>query len=102
MKEFIVDGRETSIAVYRRTYPMLLLARVIGSNHMLAPILQPFYGTSEPHGCDQDKNVFGINLATDSESATNMAFIKVNPGCAPSKHARQGFAIPMRNLCGAV
>ena len=69
---------------------------------MLAPILQPFYRTSESHCCDQNKNVFGIYLATDPESAANVAFIEMNSGGAPPKHPRQGFAVAMRHLGGAM
>ena len=75
---------------------------MIGGDHMLAPILQPFYRPSESHCCDQDKDVFRINLATDSKSAANVAFIEMDSGGAPPKHPRQGFAVTMRYLGGAM
>ena len=72
MKIAIVDGEDAALAVDRGADAMELLARMIGGDQMLAPVLDPFHRPAQAHGGDADQHVFRIELAADAEAAADM------------------------------
>ena len=79
VKEFVVDAEDTAVGVYRRPDTMELLARMIGGDEMLAPILDPFHRPAEAERRGADQDILGIELATDAKAAADMAFVEMHP-----------------------
>ncbi len=102
VEKFIIDCKDMAVPVDGRAHLVVLLARVIGRDQMLAPVLDPFDRTAEFQRGRADQHVFRINFAADAEAATDMALVELDGfGCA-AKHLRQRVAIPVRHLGGAV
>ena len=78
MEITVVDGEYAPVTVHCRAYVMNLLARMIGGDEMLAPILDPFHRPAKTHGCDADENVFRIKLAPDAEAPAHMGFVHMD------------------------
>ncbi len=93
---------DAAFAVDRRAYPMQLLARLIGGDQVLAPVLDPFHRPAQPHGGDADQHVLGIELAADAEAAADMGLVHVDRRRREREHAREQIAIAVRHLGGAV
>ena len=102
MKVEVVDRQDASIGIDRRADAVELLARMIGGDEMLAPVLDPFHRPAETHGGDADQDILGIELAANAEAAAHMRFVHVDRGGRALEHARQQVAIAMRDLGGAV
>ena len=81
---------------------MMLLARMIGCDQMLAPVLDPFDRTLELQRGGTDQNIFGINFAANAESAADMTFVELNGIVFAPQHLRDRIAIPVRHLGGTV
>ena len=81
---------------------MELLARMIGGDQMLAPVLDPFHRAAEPHGGDADQHVLGIELAADAEAAADVRLVHMHRRRRRLEHAREQFAVAVRHLGGAV
>src|SRR5262245_38369686 len=79
---------------------MALLPRMIGGNHVLAAVFQPFDRTPEPHRREKNKNVFRIDLAAYAETAADMVLVQMDARGTASQHAREYLAIPVGNLGG--
>ena len=69
---------------------------------MLAPVLDPFHRTAEPHGGDAHEHVLGIELAADAEAAAHMRLVHRDARRTALEHARQQVAIAVRHLGGAM
>ena len=74
----IVDGEDSPFVVDRRTQSVKLLARMIGGDQMLAPVLDPFHRPPEAHGRDADQHVFRVELAADAEAAAHVRFVHMD------------------------
>ena len=74
----VVDGEDAALAVDGGADVVQLLARMIGGDQMLAPVLQPLHRAAQPHGGNADQHVFRIKLAADAEAATHMGLVHVN------------------------
>ena len=98
----VVDRQDAAVGVDRRADAVELLARMIGGDQVLAPVLDPFHRPAETHGGDADQHVLGIELAADAEAAAHMRFVHVDRGGRALEHARQQLAIAVRHLGGAV
>ncbi len=81
---------------------MTLLARVIGRDHVLAAIFQPFHRTAKPQRRKQNQNIFRIDFAAHAETAADMSLVAMQRGRAAAEHARQQFPVAMRDLGGAM
>ena len=102
VKEFDIDAQNAARAVDRGSHLVPLLARMVGRDQVLAPVLDPFHRPAEPQRCETDQHVLGIELAANAEAAADMTFEQVNGrGIAP-KHAGDVVSIPVRHLGGAV
>ncbi len=95
-------ARMTPSFVDRGADLVQLLARVIGGDQMLAPVLDPFHRAIELFGGDADQNVLGIKLAADAEAAADMGLVNMHRTRRDAEHARQQFLIAVRHLGGAV
>ena len=84
------------------TDAMLLLARMVGGDQMLAAILDPLDRPLQAQRRRAHQNVLGIKLAADAEAAADMPLVQVNRRRGASKHAGNLIPIPMRHLGGAV
>ena len=72
MEIHVIDGEDDALGVDRGADLVQLLARVIGGDQMLAPILDPFYRALGFFGRDADQNVFGINFSANTEAAAHV------------------------------
>ena len=102
VEEFVVDGENGALGIDRGADLVTLLARVIGCDQVLAPVLDPFHRPSEPQRGEADQHVLGVELAADAEAAADMAFEQVHSRGAATEHARDAGAIPVRHLGGAI
>src|SRR5579871_6239173 len=68
MEDLVVDREEMARGVDRSTDAMALLARVIGSDQVLAPILEPFDRSPEAQARGADEEILGIELAANAEA----------------------------------
>ena len=70
---------DAPVAIDRGADAMLLLARMIGGDQVLAAILDPFHRPPQAQRGDADQHVLGIELAADAEAAADMALHKGAP-----------------------
>ena len=98
----VVDGEDAALRVDRGADAVELLARMIGGDEMLAPVLDPFHRPAQPHGGDADENVLGIDLAADAEASAHMRLVHVDGRRRQREHAREQVAVAVRHLGGAV
>ena len=102
VKEFVVDAENAALRVDGGADAVDLLARMIGGDQMLAPVLDPLDRRLEDERGGADQHVLGIDFAADAEAAADMALIKLHGVARPSQHLRQRVAVPMRHLGGAM
>ena len=93
---------DAAVGVDRGADLVPLLARVIGGDQMLAPVLDPFHRPAEPQRGEADQHVLGIELAANAEAAADMALEQMHAGGIAAQHAGDVVAIPVRHLGGAV
>ena len=98
----VVDREDDAVVVDRGADAVQLLARMIGRDQMLAPVLDPFHRPIELFRGDADQHVLGIKLAADAEAAADMGFVDVDAARRQPEHARQQFLDAVRHLGGAV
>ncbi len=98
----IVDCEDRAVGLDRRANAMQLLARVIGGDQVLAPVLDPLHGPAEPHRGDADQHVLRIELAADAEAAADMGLEHMDRGRRDAEHAREQLANAMGHLGRAV
>ena len=102
VEEFIVDRQDMSLFVDRGADAVALLARVIGGDQMLAPVLDPFHRPAKPQRGRANQHVLGIKLSTNSETSADMALVQMHTGRAASEHAGELVAVPVRHLGRAI
>ena len=102
VKDLVVDRENAPVAIDRGAHAMLLLARMIGGDQMLAAILDPFDRPLQAQRGDADQHVLRIDLAANAEAAADMPFKKVHRRRTAAEHARDLVPVPMRHLGGAV
>ena len=102
VEELIVDAEDAAFCVDGGADVMVLLARMIGGDQMLAAVLDPFDRPAEFQRGGADQHVFGIDFAADAEAAADMAFVELNGFRRAAQHLRDWIAIPVRHLGGAV
>ena len=80
---------DAALGVDRGADLVPLLARVIGGDQMLAPVLDPFHRPAEPQRGEADQHVLGIKLAANAEAAADMPFeqMHASAGSRPSMRA---------------
>ena len=102
VKYFVLDRENAPVTIDGGADVMLLLARMIGGDQMLAAILDPLDRPPHAQRRGAYQNVLRIELAANAETAADMTLIEVNRRCGASKHAGDLVPIPMRHLGGAV
>ena len=102
MEEFVVDGENAALGIDRGADLVTLLARMIGRDQVLAPVLDPFHRPPKPQRGEADQHVLGIKLATNAEPAAHMALEQMHARSAAAEHAGDAGAIPVRHLGGAI
>jgi hypothetical protein len=100
--DHVVDGEDFAVVRHRRPDVVVLMARVVGGDQMLAPVLDPLHRAIEPHRCDTDQHVFGIKLAADAEAAADVRLVALHRRRRALEHSRQKLLVPVRHLGGAV
>ena len=71
-------GEESAVAPGGDFQLANMLPRVVGGNHVLAAVLNPLDGPAQLNGGEGDDEVFGVELAGDSEPATHVALDEVD------------------------
>ncbi len=102
MEELIFDRENATLAIDGRANAMALLARMIGRNEMLAPILDPLDRSFEPQRAQANEHVFGIELAPNAEPAADMAFVEMHRRRRAAEHPGDLVAVPVRHLGSAM
>ena len=64
---------DVAVLVDRGAQLVALLARMVGGDEMLVPVLDPFDRPAEPQRGEADQHVLGIELAAHAEAAADMA-----------------------------
>ena len=64
---------------------VMLVARMVGGDQMLAAVLDPFHRPVEPHRRDADQHVLGIKLAADAEAAADVGLEALTPTTAAGR-----------------
>ena len=100
--KFVLQGEHMAIGVNRDPGMVTLLARMVRSHQVLAPVLDPFDRPLEPHCRQADEKVFRVELAADAEPAAGIAFLQYNTGRTAAEHARQAIAVAVRHLGRAI
>ena len=78
VEEFVVDAEDAALCIDGGAHAMLLLARMVGGDQMLAPILDPFDRAAEFQRGGADQNIFRIEFAANAEAAADMALVKLH------------------------
>src|SRR5215467_11567645 len=69
---------------------------------MLVTILDPLDRPSKPQRRRAGQNIFGVKLAADPETATDMPFVQVNTVERQPEHRGERLAVVVRHLGSAV
>ncbi len=100
VEEFAVDRQDAAFRIDRGAHAIVLLARMVGGDEMLAPVLDPFHRPAEPQRGEADQHVLRIKLAADAEAAADMAFVEMHAsrarGRACARCCRDSSARPWR------
>ena len=99
VKELAVDGEQAAVGIDRGANAVVLLARMIGGDQMLAPVLDPFHRPAEPQRAEADQHVLGIKLAAHAEAAADVAFVEMHARRRAAEHAGQMLS---RFQCGTL
>ena len=100
--DHVVDRQDFALLGAGGAHLVVLVARVVGGDQVLAAILDPFHRTVEPHRGDADQHVLGIKLAANAKAAADMRLVALHRRRRPAEHARDQFLVPVRHLGGAV
>ena len=100
--DHVVDGEDFALVGAGRPDVVMLVARMVGGDQVLAAVLDPFHRALEPHRGDADQNVLGIELAADAEAAADMRLEALHRRRRAVEHARDQLLVPVRHLGGAV
>ncbi len=76
--ELVIKREDDAVGIDSGADAVALLARVIGADEMLAPVLDPLDRPPEPHGGDAHQHILRIELAAHPEAAAHMRFMDVN------------------------
>ena len=101
-EELVLHAEDLSVLVDRGADAVPLLARVVGGDQMLAPVLDPFYRPAEFERRGTNKNILGIDLAAHAEAAADMALVKLHRVARAAEHAGKRVAVAVRHLGGAM
>ena len=78
VKEFVFDPKNATLRINRGPDAVDLFARMVGRNQVFTPILNPFDRPAKSQCGSADQNIFGVELPTDAEPATNVTLVKLN------------------------
>ncbi len=78
VEELVFDPEDAPFGIDRGAQLVALLARVVGRDQMLAPILDPLDRAVEPQRRDADQHVLGVELAPDAEAAADVSLIEMH------------------------
>src|SRR5262249_17899867 len=78
VEELVVDREDAAVAIDRSADLVTLLARVVGGDEMLAPVLDPFHRPAEPERGEADQDVLGIELAADAKTAADVPLVEMH------------------------
>ena len=95
-------ARISPSSVHRGLDVVVLVARVVGGDQMLAPVLDPFHRALQPHRRDADQDVLGIELAADAEAAADVRLVALHRRRRAVEHARDQLLVAVRHFGGAV
>src|SRR5262249_19757849 len=96
------DCEYAALRVHAGAHAMVLFARMIGRDQVLAAVLDPFDRPAKMQRRGTDQNIFGIQFAANAETAADMAFVQLNGFGFSPQHPRDRIAIPVRHLSGAM
>ena len=100
--EFVIEGENVPVGVDRGAHFVALLARMIGRDQVLAPILDPFNRPPQAQRRETDQHVLWIKLAANAKAAADVPLEQMHARGGAPKHARDAVAIPVRHLGRAV
>src|SRR5262249_8487790 len=100
--ELVVETEDETPLVDGRAHPVQLAARLVRRDQVLIAVLDPFARPVERQRGRADQHIFRIELPADPEAAADMAFVQMDPVAREAEHLRQGLAVVMRHLGGAV
>ncbi len=82
------------------------LARMIGRQHVLATVLDPFDRTAERPGHERNQKILGIELAAHPEPTPDVDHLEVDRAFRETEHRRQqatieewNFVAPISSMC---
>ena len=102
MVDHVVDRQDFALLGAGGADFVVLVARVVGGDQVLAAVLDPFHRAVETHRRDADQHVLGIKFAADAEAAADVGLEARHRRRRPAEHARDQFLVPVRHLGGAV
>ena len=89
VEELILDAEDAAFCVDGRAHLVRLLARMIGGDQVLAPVLDPLDRRFELQRGGANQHVLRIKFAADAEAAADMALVKLHGVPRPAEHLRQ-------------
>ncbi len=89
VEELILDAEDAAFYIDGGAHSMRLLARMVGGDQVLAPVLDPLYRPLEFQRRGTDQHVLRVKLAADAEAAADVALVKLHGIAWPAKHLRQ-------------
>ena len=102
VEDLVLDRQNAAVAIDGGAGVMVLLARMVRGDQVLAAILDPLDRPAQAHRRGTHQHVFGIKLAADTETAADMPFVEVHRRRRAPEHAGNLGAVPMRHLGGAM
>ena len=71
---------------------------MVGSDHVLAAILDPLHRPAQPHCSDQHQNILRVDFSAHAEAATDVRLKQMNSAGTAAEHPRQRLAISVRHF----
>jgi hypothetical protein len=100
--ELIIDPENEAIVANRRSYPMDLVAGVIGGHQVFPAILDPFHRTLEGHRSGSNEDIFWVELAAYAEPATHVPFMQVHLILGKTEHRGDRIPVVVGQLGSAI
>src|SRR5262249_30388934 len=86
VEEFVLDTEYAPPSIDRGAHTMMLFARMVGGDQMLAAVLDPLYWTFEIQRGGANQNVFRIDFPANAEPTADVTFIQLHGFLRAAQH----------------
>ncbi|CAB4936022.1 unannotated protein [freshwater metagenome] len=100
--KLIVEGLNDPFSSHGRAQAVHLIARVVGTDEVLASVLDPRNRSAQLPRRPTHQRILGVELTPNSESAADVILVQNNMRWCHSEHGAQGITVVVGHLGGTV